>query len=234
VVGVGVGVGVGTIVDVGVDDGEAAVGEGEAPTIDVVVAVVVVVALAVAFAETLGLGFVVELVQPATAPTASTSAIIATTFLIIRFTLFGSLKNQKRKAAMIRFKGSLLVALRLRSKKKQEVTCYGDVSSLALFAAFQAARTLLKILYSVTKHSPRSTIATAAPPTGPSTANIAAMISTATTSSQKPTNKNSPRNSPWTKDSLIVSPRPQMPPLRRYDVPLGFSSSAHVTITPPC
>jgi hypothetical protein len=135
---------------------------------------------------------------------------------------------------MIRFKGSLLVAFRLRSKKKQEVTCYGDVSSLALFAAFQAARSLLKILCSVTKHSPRSTIATAAPPTGPRTANIAAMISTATTSSQKPTNKNSPKNSPWTKDSLIVSPRPQMPPLRRYDVALGFSSSAHVTITPPC
>ena len=116
-VGVGVGVGVGTIVGVGVDDGEAAVGEDEAPTIDVVVAVVVVVALAVAFAETLGLGFVVELVQPATAPTASTSAIIATTFFIIRFTLFGSLKNQKRKAAMIRFKGSLLVALGCAQKE---------------------------------------------------------------------------------------------------------------------
>jgi len=111
---------------------------------------------------------------------------------------------------------------------------YEDDSSLSLFAAFQAARTRLKILRSVTKHRPRSTIATTAPPTGPSTANIAAMRSTATTSSQKPTNKNSPKNSPWTKDSLIVSPRPQMPPLRRYDVPLGFSSSAHVTITAPC
>ena len=94
-VGVGVGVGVGTIVGVGVDDGEAAVGEGEAPTIDVVVAVVVVVALAVAFAETLGLRFVVELVQPATAPTASTSAIIATTFFYHTFHLVRFVQKSK-------------------------------------------------------------------------------------------------------------------------------------------
>ena len=231
-VGVGVGVGVGTIVGVGVDDGEAAVGEGEAPTIDVVVAVVVVVALAVAFAETLGLGFVVK-VQPATAPTARTSAIITTTFLSRASPCSVSLKNQKRKATMIRFKGSFWSHLGCAQKETRSYV-RGDVCSLALFAAFQAARTLLKILSSVTKHSPRSTIATAAPPTGPSTANIAAMISTATTSSQKPANKNSPRNSPWTKDPLILSPRPQMPPLRRYNVALGFPSSAHVTVTASC
>jgi hypothetical protein len=77
VVPVGLELGVGDGVTDGTGDGEPADGEGEAPAIDVVVA------FAVTFAETLGLvPAFVELVQPATAPTARTITMTDTIFFI--------------------------------------------------------------------------------------------------------------------------------------------------------